>query len=420
MTAADIATSSDVLSELFPNANSDGGVRDRLAQGSFVFEDGAPKAAEEKIAERFPTPEALAEFDPDMLVSVYGFERSAVGAAAPELRTFAPRPISQAVPLYHQGHTIVCWRLLDHLPEAQRRGADILEALGMPRHAVSARGLHEPWSNKRLFVTSLVFSSAHSSEKSSSDGSGLGIHFDKFDSVVVHLRGKKKWRVGTTPDLLYPIFNEDDANRLGFPPSLPRRAARPDALRDLEEIEMRRGSTLLLPRGTFHTTMADGESSLSLGYHFVLPTWADVVLAALQQKLTQEPVMRMAALDAFGPSGPSAAAREQMSDACSRAMAALSDPDELLEDGLLAHLAGPRQAAFAITNSHAQAPPSRPAPSPEIDGLWTWARSRRDHPWFRLEEALAVVGASMSPQEAWNVLQEWVEEGALTRRWGMP
>jgi hypothetical protein len=421
----------DVFAELFPQANARGEVMEHWADGRYLVEHGSPKSLEERVAERFPTPEALADFAPDMLVSVYGFKDSArdtgqatATADIKELRTFHPRPASEAVPLYHSGHTVICWRLLEHLPEALQRGGDILEAIGMPRHPLAARGLHEPWSSKRLFVVSMVYTNG-------GNMSGLGLHFDKFDSVVVQLRGQKRWRVGRTPDLVYPVYNEDDAKRLDFPPSLPRQALRSGEISEIQTIEMRRGSVLLLPRGTFHTTVADGAASFSLGYHFALPTWSDVMLGALERRLTQDPFMRGTPFNAFLSSGPSAAARDGMDQAAVRTRQALSDPGVLLERDLLGNLASHHQAAYRLPAA-AQSrllPGNPPVIAGDGDGrrevalpaeaatLCQWLLNQGQG-WFVFDEAAAAAGGTMSPRAVWSLLQESVESGLLERRWG--
>ena len=369
-----------------------------------------------------------------MMVSVYGFQNGIRGegtagadAGFQDLRTFQPRSISEAVPLYHSGHTVICWRLLEHLPEALQRGADILGAIGMPRHQMAARGLKEPWNSKRLFVVSMVYTEGGSK-------SGLGMHFDKFDSFVVQLRGQKRWRLGRQQDLEYPIYNEDDAKRLDFPPSLPRLATRSDQLLKLETVEMRRGSVLLIPRGTFHTTLADEETSLSLGYHFVLPTWSDVVLGALERRLTQDPFMRSTPFWAFLPAGPSAEARAGMEQAAARARNALRDPAALLESDLLGNLASHHQAAYRLLLPDAR-DRLLPGDPPTISGyggegiaialpsaamvLCGWLL-KEGQEWFKFDDAAAAAGGLMSQRDVWSLLQESVEAGLLQRRWGLP
>ncbi|MDT3399625.1 cupin domain-containing protein [Streptomyces sp. B1866] len=427
------ASTVDALRQLFPRASERNAPRTHWAEGRHLVEHGDPKDLEERIAERFPTPEALADFAPDMKVSVYGFldKNRAEGTAGAtenvqDLHTFPPTSISDAVPLYHSGHTIVCWRMLEHLPEARQRGADILEALGLPHQPVATRGLLDPWSSTWPFVLSMVYTPA-------GVGSGLGLHYDRFDSVVVHVRGHKRWRVGRHPFLEYPLYNEELAARLDFPPSLPRMGTQSELVTDLEVIEMRRGSALIMPRGIYHTTLADDEASLSLGYHFSLPTWSHVVLAALERRLTCDPRMRTTPLDAFGPAGPSAEAREGMAWAAERAREALDDPQKLLEEDLLGNLASHHQAAFQV-EPDASARLLIAEPPVVVDyggqgidvelpaaaaGLCGWMLAGAPD-WFGFAEALAAAERQLSPRAVWNLLQQCVEAGLLRRRWGSP
>jgi 50S ribosomal protein L16 3-hydroxylase len=53
---------------------------------------------------------------------------------------------------------------------------------------------------------------------------------------------------------------------------------------DYEEIPMRRGSVMFLPRGYWHATEAS-EDSLQLNFTFSQPSWADALLPALQRRL---------------------------------------------------------------------------------------------------------------------------------------
>jgi Cupin superfamily protein len=419
------------LADLFPRASERGETLDYWAKGRFLVEHGAPKKLEEPIAERFPTPEALAEVVPDIPVSVYGFRdpTGAQGSAAtPDrirvLQTFPASTIRDAVPLYHAGHTVVCWHMLEYLPEALRRGTDILESIGLPCRPMAARGLTEPWNKPWLFVVSLVYTPSGAS-------SGLGLHFDLFDSVVVQLRGYKHWRVGQHPFLDYPVYNEETAARLDYPPSLPRLATRPEFLGKLEDIEMRHGSALLLPRGTYHTTLADDVASLSIGYHFALPTWSQLVLAALERRLTQNPRMRTTPFGAFHLAGPSTAAQQGMAWAVEQVRDALSDPQQLLEADLLGNLASHHQAAFRLApDAKARLLLDNPPAIGNYGGrgvdvelpaeasvLCRWMAGR-DRGFFDFNDAITAAGQQPSAQDVWNVLQECVEAGVLERHWG--
>src|SRR5260370_32948472 len=117
---------------------------------------------------------------------------------------------------------------------------------------------------------------------------------------------------------------------------------------ELENVEMRPGSVMLVPRGTYHTTQVEDEASLSTGYHFALPTWSDVVLAALERRLTSEPLMRTTPFGAFSLAGPTAPALERMVWAAGRARGVLADPRRLLEGGLLRDPGSRHRASFRL------------------------------------------------------------------------
>lgn len=423
---------SDGLVDLFPRASaSTKAPLDYWAEGSVLVEHGDRIALEERISTRCPTPKALAELDPDMIVSVYGFRdvSSRAGSAAAEqqhvqdLHTFPSRPVHEAVRLYNEGHTIVCWRMLEHLPEAQQRATDILRAVGMPTAPISSRGLPEPWDSAWPFVVSMVFSPG-------GQMSGLGLHYDRFDSVVVQLRGAKRWRVGRHPYLAHPIYSEESGAQLDFPPSLTRLAVRSDLVTELEDIEMRPGSALLLPRGVYHTTLADAEPSVSVGYHFALPTWSHLLVGALQLRLSRDPRMRTTPFGAFLPDGPADETRDAMRWAVGRLQEALRDPVGLLDD-LLGDVASHHQAVFRLPRTGsaclvADDPPmitnygdlGVKVPLPRESGpLCRWLLTTSPQV-FDFEDALAAAARTMSPRAVWDLLQEAVEAGLLERRWG--
>lgn len=418
------------LEELFPRASRQGALLDHWAEGRFLVEHGAPKGLEDAIAARFPTLRELAESHPDLPVSVYGFrdpaktEGTAAGTAGVQpLHTFPATTAREALPLYEAGYTVICWRIREHLPEAIERGSAVLQALGLPHQPMASRGLAEPWNKASLFVVSLVYTPADCT-------SGLGVHYDMFDSIVVHLRGRKRWRVGRHRHLEYPVYNEESAARLDYPPAAPRLSTRTDLLEDLEDVDMRPGSVMLLPRGTYHTTQVDDEASLSIGYHFALPTWSDVVLAALERRLTRDPLMRTTPFGVFSPAGPTASALQGMVWAADRAREALADPRHLLETDLLGNLASHHQATYrlapdrvaglvadppAITNYAGRGLDVSLPPGSAPLCHWMLASNAA---WFDFYEALAASANQLAPRDVWNVLQEGVEAGLLQRRWG--
>jgi 50S ribosomal protein L16 3-hydroxylase len=134
----------------------------------------------------------------------------------------------------------------------------------------------------------IVYASPH--------GRGTSAHFDQNSNFVIQLAGKKRWRMAPNRHVRYPTarhtMNTGDVSpELGeyleedFPRAMP-----PDA----EEIELRPGSLLFVPRGYWHETLAEGES-LSLNFTFGSPTFADLLLLHIGRRLRKLPHWRVAA-----------------------------------------------------------------------------------------------------------------------------
>lgn len=153
-------------------------------------------------------------------------------------------------------------------------------------------------------ITASVFASPTSE--------GLPVHFDAEDVFSIQLRGNKRFHVapaeelrfpsGTqyapgceTADELYPQVGED------FPD--PRRA-------DFTTVEMKPGSVLFLPRGTWHYTEAGGDS-MSVSLALDVPSAAHHVLAQLRALLLQRPEWRRPLYGAWADGGAREAATAQ-------------------------------------------------------------------------------------------------------------
>jgi 50S ribosomal protein L16 3-hydroxylase len=123
-------------------------------------------------------------------------------------------------------------------------------------------------------------------------GKGTAPHFDQNINFVLQISGTKKWwlapntsvenpmtryTIGTNPDPELDSYLDED-----LPTSFPDNPT---------EYELRPGSVLFLPRGTWHKTEAT-EDALSLNFTFSAPTWIDMLQTALRSRLTQSPFWR--------------------------------------------------------------------------------------------------------------------------------
>ena len=116
-------------------------------------------------------------------------------------------------------------------------------------------------------------------------GGGTGPHFDHNINVVVQLTGHKTWWLAPNHHVRNPLAR----HAMGLPvePELESYAALPMPLElpaDATRVELRPGSVLIVPRGTWHATRAD-SMALSLNFTFTAPTWIDLFSAALRSRL---------------------------------------------------------------------------------------------------------------------------------------
>jgi hypothetical protein len=124
-------------------------------------------------------------------------------------------------------------------------------------------------------------------------GNGVTCHFDSEEVFSVQLSGEKRWSIAKA-EVDYPWtaqFNPGDAPQddelytfaaAGFP--------RPEAA-DWRTVDVKPGSVLFLPRGTWHRTEAGGES-LSLSIMVRTPPAAETVLEALRLRMMQDAAWR--------------------------------------------------------------------------------------------------------------------------------
>jgi ribosomal protein L16 Arg81 hydroxylase len=122
---------------------------------------------------------------------------------------------------------------------------------------------------------------------------GLGRHYDSQDVISVQLHGRKQFHYAPVREIAVPYgtqyipggrpYDEMYAQaQNGFPD---------DKNVKFETVEMKPGSVLFLPRGTWHYTQA-GEPSLSLSITISPPTLLDCALEQLRWLLLQDSAWR--------------------------------------------------------------------------------------------------------------------------------
>jgi ribosomal protein L16 Arg81 hydroxylase len=120
--------------------------------------------------------------------------------------------------------------------------------------------------------------------------SGFQPHFDAYANFVLHLRGRKVWRLAPNHQARDPMEHYDLAEAPYIPPELasywqgPPVAAIPEGG---VEVELRPGSLLFVPRGTWHCTEAQEDETISLNLTFSQPTWLDLLLSEIRGRLVR-------------------------------------------------------------------------------------------------------------------------------------
>lgn len=124
------------------------------------------------------------------------------------------------------------------------------------------------------------------------DGKGTAPHFDQNINFVLQLQGTKKWWLAPNyhvenPTERYTIGQEIDPELGSYvsgemPKEMPK---------DHQEIVLKPGSMLFVPRGFWHSTEAEGEA-LALNFTFSQPTWIDLFTLALRSRLLLSPEWR--------------------------------------------------------------------------------------------------------------------------------
>lgn len=132
-------------------------------------------------------------------------------------------------------------------------------------------------------------------------GNGASCHFDAEEVFSIQLRGEKRFHIAKAPDIEQPWgmqFNPGDPSFDDLYPQVS--AGFPDpASCEFETVEMKPGSVLFMPRGTWHYTESR-DSSLSASIIVRTPAAFECALEALRLRLLQDVRWRRPLYGAWG------------------------------------------------------------------------------------------------------------------------
>ena len=124
------------------------------------------------------------------------------------------------------------------------------------------------------------------------EGGVLRKHLDEVHVVSVQIVGRKAWQVEANPQLPAPTENHNPPGELH--PDLKviqTGEIDPEMAPDAESFVMESGSALFVPRGAWHGTEAQ-TFSISLSFGFDPPTWLDLALEGLRERLLPQGAWR--------------------------------------------------------------------------------------------------------------------------------
>jgi len=159
--------------------------------------------------------------------------------------------------------------LQDCIAEVLRGGCTIV-SYGMQDYVPELEGLCD------LVADQLVAETEAHLVYSRGGVAGLAPHYDSTEVFVLHLGGEKRWR----------IWDQRAPNPIGG-----RGVAEPhEAGRGSQELTLRDGDLLYLPRGTFHDALALSDESLHVSLVARVPTCHDFLEFLIERSLAFEDV----------------------------------------------------------------------------------------------------------------------------------
>lgn len=147
---------------------------------------------------------------------------------------------------------------------------------------------------------------------------GFKPHFDTHDVFVLQIAGSKRWRLYGTPVDRALKGHGDDARQDDPGPVG-------------EELEMRAGDTLYIPRGLVHDAKSTGETSLHVTVGVMAWTWFDFLLEAVETLASRDREARAALPPGFARPGFDRESFRETFAGLARRLASGVDPNLLLD-----------------------------------------------------------------------------------------
>jgi bifunctional lysine-specific demethylase and histidyl-hydroxylase MINA len=229
---------------------------------------------------------------------------------------------------------------------------------------------------------------------------GFMAHFDNTDVFALHIEGSKIWRVYDGR-----ADNAIDAPGHNYGSFTPEHHARAKGAL-LEEIEMKPGDVLYLPRGQYHEALACSDASLHLSFGIGQPTGIDVV-SRLLRSLPDESLFRENLPHFDRPQ----AHREHLQAIADRI-------HEILGQSSLSDQIREWQRSRALSERYGRfnLPSREQSTQYRVRSLGVRVESRAGTPVLALPGQDVALSLEEADAAAWIISRDYVEESELTQR----
>ena len=180
---------------------------------------------------------------------------------------------------------------------------------------------------------------------------GISCHYDSVDVFSIQLRGTKKFDLAPVTELRHPWGFQYITGNKPIDDLYPQATEGfPDwENAEFQTVEMRPGTVLYMPHGTWHRTEAAGDSiSVSIGME--PPSAAECVLEQLRLLLLQDPAWRKPLYGAWGIG----AMRDAATERAAELMAGLPGIVSTLDPEFVAIPKMPEKRRISLINAHSR------------------------------------------------------------------
>lgn len=184
--------------------------------------------------------------------------------------------IDAAAP-YHCGLSVYLSDISPYFPDVER----------MTRELELELGVNEGCARAGVFA--------------SPSSGGISCHYDNVDVFCIQLRGTKRFELAPVKEIRYPWGSQFVRDSRPIDDLYPQATEGfPDSeSAEFQAVEMKPGTVLYMPKGTWHRTEA-GDDSISVNIGLSVPTAADCVLEQLRLLMLQDPEWRRSLYGAWG------------------------------------------------------------------------------------------------------------------------